>query len=335
MSLPFKPFLVGLVLTGYQALVGSASGCGKSAPARDWAASPAVVTLAGTQEIDAVGDLHGDILVTARLLAAAGLITPSTPFHWLGGSRVLVITGDVIDKGTSALPIIDLLISLEPEARVAGGRVVVTLGNHESEFLADPVGSKSGEFRTELLNRGLDPGRVAAGASPYGAWLLSRPVAALVDGWFFCHAGHSAGMSAAAIAEKFQHLIEHPEPQSQKAPFDDPFLIGADSLLEAQLWWQKGGTGSANAIDLNLQALPASHIVFGHDPGSIAFPDDPQGLRERGQLVARYDGRIFLIDVGMSSAVGYSDGALLRIFRDPPERTAILFADGTSQAIGP
>ena len=301
---------------------------------RDWVEFPAVFTLTGTQEIDALGDLHGDIGATARVLSAAGLVTPSTPFHWAGGTRILIVTGDVIDKGTAAVSIIDLFISLEPEARAAGGRLVVTLGNHEAEFLADPTDSKTSVFQAELVSRGLDPTKVAAGQSRYGSWLLSRPVAALIDGWFFCHAGNSGGISAVEIEQRFERLFGIAGPPDAPVGFRDPFLLAPDSLLEAQTWWRLG-TNATTAIDANLVGLPAQHIVFGHDPGGIDFPDDPQGNRDKGQLVMRYDGRIFLIDVGMSSAVGYSDGALLRIIRGNPDRATAVHADGTSQNLWP
>jgi len=57
--------------------------------------------------------------------------------------------------------------------------------------------------------------------------------------------------------------------------------------------------------------------------------------RKKGRLVQRYDGRIFMIDVGMSSAVGYSDGALLQITKGSPDRTSILYPAGTSDYLWP
>jgi hypothetical protein len=294
---------------------------------RDWSAHPAVVTLTGAQEIDALGDVHGDADATFHMLAVAGLVTATAPPHWSGGAKILVVTGDVIDKGTSALPIITFLRALEPEARAAGGRVVVTLGNHEAEFLADASDPKSAVFQTELRDAGLDPAAVAAGETSFGAWLRELPVAALVDDWFFCHSGDSDGRSATAIAKKFRSSVEGP------AGFGDDFLIGMGSILEANAWWQVAG--AAAAIDVSLAALPAKHIVFGHDPGALDFPEDPQGSRETGEPASRYAGRLFLIDVGMSYAVGYSRGALLRITRGATTNVTALYLDGTSKALWP
>ena len=40
-------------------------------------------------------------------------------------------TGDYLDRGGAVRAVLDLLIALEPQARSAGGRVEVLLGNHE------------------------------------------------------------------------------------------------------------------------------------------------------------------------------------------------------------
>jgi hypothetical protein len=314
-----------LVLGGCKGSAGNADG---GVYARDWSAHPAVVVVTGAQEIDALSDLHGDPDVTFHLLAAAGLITTTAPAAWAGGKRVLVVNGDIIDKGVSALPIIDLLMTLEPQARADGGRVVVTLGNHEAEFLADPTDPKSAVFQMELQAAGLDPVAVAAGEGPYGAWLHDLPVAALIDDWFFCHAGDSEGRTATSIAKKFRTAVEGP------AGYGDDFLIGMGSLLEANDWWQQP-EGAVATLDAYLTALPAKHIVAGHDPGALEFPDDALGKRKEGELAARYDGRLFLIDVGMSYAVGDSKGALLRVTRTPTPAAFTVFIDGTMGSLWP
>ncbi len=303
---------------------------------RDWHRYPAVVELTGRSEIDAIGDLHGDPGVAAAVLTAAGLIAAnpggSPAYLWTGGTRVLVSVGDLIDKAQDAIGVIDLLTSLEPQAEAAGGRVIVTLGNHEAEFVANPTGEKTALFSAELSRRGYRPAAVAAGQTKYGRWLLTRPVAALIDGWFFCHGGNTNGMSASQIAVAYQRDF-----RPDGAPiFEDAFLIGPNSLLEAREWWHAGAGGtSAKTLDLDLNRLPARHIVFGHDPRHIRFGDEPAGDRAKGTMVARYDGRIFLIDVGMSHAMGYSPGSLLRIVRGVSDTAVEVTAGGATRAVWP
>lgn len=298
----------------------------KAPPRRDFTAHPAVVELSGVGTIDALGDVHGDLAATVQLLGAAGLVGRA-PYHWTGGTRTLVVTGDVIDKGSEAIAIIDLFIGLEPEARAAGGALVVTLGNHEAGFLASPTDEKSAQFQAELRALGLDPKRVAAGEGRYGQWLHQRPLGARIDGWFFCHGGNTSGLSAAELGTRFRALYERGK------AYSDDLLAGDQSLLEASIWWPKDGRATAT-LDADLGALPAQHLVFGHEPGDVPFPDDPHGDRPKGELAARYEGRIFLIDSGMSSAIGYSRGALLRIERNP-DRASVIDHRGDSRPIWP
>ena len=69
--------------------------------------------------IVAIGDLHGDIDAARRALKLAGAIDDND--HWIGGTLVVVQTGDVLDRGDDEQAILDLLTRLEGEATRAGG----------------------------------------------------------------------------------------------------------------------------------------------------------------------------------------------------------------------
>jgi len=77
----------------------------------------------------AVGDVHGDYDSLRRILHEAGIVDAGGA--WNGGDAVLVQTGDYTDRGAMVREVFDLMIALEPQARAAGGRVEVLLGNHE------------------------------------------------------------------------------------------------------------------------------------------------------------------------------------------------------------
>ena len=213
-------------------------------------------------------------------------------YSWSGGRRALICVGDVIDKGDQSLAAIDVMIALEAGAAAVGGRVVVTLGNHEAEFLADPGNKKAKrEFDRELTTRKLDRSEVSSGRGRYGEWLVQRPLAARVNGWFFSHGGNSNGMSVSALAVAYRKAVD-------AGDWGAELLVGRDSILEAQKWWKAG------ALEANLAALGVRHIAFGHDPGAFDTP---------GRIAQKFDGRLFRIDVGMSPAVDFSNGALLWI----------------------
>jgi hypothetical protein len=83
-----------------------------------------------TRRIVAIGDLHGDCGAWRDIARAARLIDARN--RWVGGSAILVQTGDVTDRGPDSLKIIRDLQRLRREAERAGGRVVVLVGNHEA-----------------------------------------------------------------------------------------------------------------------------------------------------------------------------------------------------------
>lgn len=84
----------------------------------------------GTRPVHiAVGDIHGELDGFREILRHAGLVDGRD--QWSGGDRVLVQTGDVVDRGPHSVEVLDLLSRLQRQATQAAGRVVRLCGNHE------------------------------------------------------------------------------------------------------------------------------------------------------------------------------------------------------------
>ncbi len=83
----------------------------------------------GVKKIVAVGDLHGDYNNFVKILKETGMVNKG--LHWAGGRTHLVQTGDAMDRGPDAKKILDLMINLEKEAKIAGGQFHFLIGNHE------------------------------------------------------------------------------------------------------------------------------------------------------------------------------------------------------------
>jgi hypothetical protein len=82
-----------------------------------------------TPRILAIGDIHGSYDGLTTILKRTGLIDDK--LKWSGGRTIVVQTGDYTDRGTDVKKVMDLLMQLEREARVAGGQFIVLAGNHE------------------------------------------------------------------------------------------------------------------------------------------------------------------------------------------------------------
>ena len=318
-------------------------------PPRDWTKAPAIVEVTTTQDIWAVGDAHADPQRFGTVLAGAGLIqsVPSNPgtVKWTGGKSVLVMTGDMVDKWKNSIGIIQMMQALQASATAAGGQVIITMGNHETEFMKDPTGKKTAEFAGELTKAGLEPADVAACKGSIGAFLCGLPFGAKVNDYFFCHAGNTGGASIADLSASIQKGYA-------KNGYGAKELIGDNSLIEARLnkqgpnglpWFDNGSkkTNPQTLVSGYAQALGVKHLVQGHQPGKVKFPD--KTARAAGQLFQRY-GLLFLIDGGMSQGVNNSQGGVLHLTSSGTGETVtavcfdgsktVLWNDATNQNTG-
>ena len=207
-----------------------AAGAANAAPAcdREWSCD-------GVARIVAIGDVHGALAEYTAILRATGIIDAAG--HWAGGDTYLVSTGDLLDRGPESSAVIALLRRLEAEAPIAGGRVLVTLGNHEAMNLTGELGyvvaadyaaaadSEDAALRdaafSELRAHGRYPDLAAPAAraafdqafpqgwfarqrefSPTGEegrWLLARPLMVRVNGVLFTHGGLPPGLMAESL----------------------------------------------------------------------------------------------------------------------------------------
>jgi hypothetical protein len=311
-----------------------------SAADRNWTRDPAIVDLNISEDIFAIGDPHGDPDRLLAVLASAGLVhkalAATGEARWSGGRSVLVVTGDLIDKGGDSIEVIELLRTLQADATSNGGRVIVTMGNHEAEFLADPLGKKTKEFRSELKAAGVDPVDTANCGGDIGEFLCRLPVAARINDWFFSHGGNTKGQT-------IEELTAAIEAGFAKDGFATDELIGDDSILEARLskkgpggfsWFQDGksSTDPEQLLVSYAAKLGVNHLVQGHQPGSVAFPDSKD--RKEYHFFQRY-GLLFLIDTGMSKDINDDNtgGALHITGAAGNQRAIVICADGEQKTI--
>ena len=294
---------LALYLCGYAADGAAAS--------RDWTANPAIIQLDTTEDTFAIGDAHGDPQRLAGALAGAKLIEDASAapdkVKWAGRNKVLVVTGDMIDKGSDSIGVITLLRTLQSDAPAHGGRVIVTMGNHEAEFLAGEK-DKTAEFIGELTAAGMKPDEVANCGGDIGKFLCGLPIAVRVNDWFFSHGGNTDNRTIKQISDAI-------EAGFAKDGFATKELVGKNSILEARLnkkgpngmpWFQDGkaSTDPQELLAKYVATLGVKHLVQGHQYNDVKFPDGKN--RKEDHFFQRY-GLLFLIDTGMSRGIEDSD----------------------------
>jgi hypothetical protein len=278
------------------------------------------------ERIIAIGDLHGDFVAYAEVMETAGL--RNAEGNWAGGKTHLVQTGDITDRGPNSKKILDDLKKLTKQAKKAGGRVHILLGNHEMmNMLGDLRYVDPGEyqaFRTRKSEVYLDdyfdryirstleeeaweewydchpPGFVEhriewTKGGKYFSRAIKFPSAIKINDTLFAHAGISpqfVGLSLKDFNKYVQSLIKSGDEEALQILFSE----------EAPLWYrglaENEGEDEATHVALLLEKHNAKRIVIAHTPTG-------------GFILPRFDSQVIVIDVGIGEYYGSNRGFLL------------------------
>jgi hypothetical protein len=260
-------------------------------PACAGAPSPRVV---------AIGDVHGDLPATREVLRLAGVLDEQD--QWIGGTTIVVQTGDQLDRGDDEPAILDLLDRLAIEAAASGGAFHILNGNHELmnarlDFrYVTPDGFVDYEPAEHVtLDSTLSalPDSQLARAIAYrpggreAARLATRDVWTLVDGTLFVHGGilpEHIDYGLDRINEETKQWLRGEGPYPQ-------VLSGRESPVWTRRYSDEVDESDCELIADVLERLGAERIAVGHtvqDGGVTSYCDD----------------RIWCIDVGLASAYG-------------------------------
>lgn len=135
-----------------------------------------------------VGDVHGEFSRLRRLLRRGGLVDEDG--SWTGGESHLVLLGDLMDRGPYVTGLLWFVYRLQEEARRAGGRVHVVLGNHEAMVLTGDHRYVSSHERLLARRHGLTYGEMYhPRSSVLGRWLTARPAVLKIGRVLLAHGG--------------------------------------------------------------------------------------------------------------------------------------------------
>jgi hypothetical protein len=239
----------------YAALMLGALGRGRDpwGAARDAASGVAELLAArADRAVYVVGDLHGMREAFVSLLAGAGLVDASG--SWTGGRDEVWCLGDLVDRGPDGTGIVELLMRLEAEAGVAGGRVGTVIGNHEVLLLAArdmpdaASGGPGGTFESDWLANGGIPSDLARLTDDQAAWLAARPGLARVADALLVHADAGVylplGRTMGQANETLTAILAEPDPVTWDGllgAFTERYAYRDDPGLVARMLARFGG----------------------------------------------------------------------------------------------
>jgi hypothetical protein len=275
--------------------------------------------------IYAISDIHGTLESLTPLLQSAGLITEGSTddrYTWTGGKsagkrHLLVVVGDSINKGPDSVRVLLRLKEIQTQAKTKGGRVIVLLGNHEAEFLADPKSCSKEMLKSARDVDGIQKGDTLSckdiGKSAVGEFMASMPVGAVIGSWLFVHGGYLGVKTWPKTAAEKQAKLKRYFAGINKAYADEDYATlddDASSILATHKWWKKFYAESREAV----LALGLSGLVVGHEPDS---------LDAKGTIAASRSGWFIKLDAGMNPEADDSKGRVLKC-----KVSTLLQADG-------
>jgi len=281
-----------------------------------------------------VGDLHGDLGKAIRSLQLARVLSMGPDGRaptWVGGDTVVVQLGDVLDRGDDEIAILRLLQGLHEQALPQGGALYMLNGNHESlNVCGDFRYVTPGAFVESAEEFGIAreaalcnwEGCIQARASLYlpggrvARMLARNPTVLVVNDTAFAHGGllpaHAAygleRMNAEVAAWMRRDRLPADEEDEEGGFAAPPFLAMGDA--NSVMWNRSLGREAfpspidrihaCNAVTQALERVGAKRLVVGHTP------------QMRG-VNCECDGKVWRVDVGMSSGVLDAPVAVLEI----------------------
>lgn len=282
-----------------------------------------------TGRIVAIGDIHGDIQKLVDCLVIAGLIIQDDDgIRWVGGDATVVQLGDVLDRGDAEISTVLLLRELDAQARHYGGAVHMLNGNHESLNVAGDFRYVTpGAFWESAMAAGLseEDARKNNEAILQARWSLYRPggvmakelsrnptVLIVNNEIVFAHGGllpHHVSYGVQRINDEVARWMKGADCSDGSSP-SPPFTAMGDS--NSVMWNRTFGKERCSPydrmqmkmqLDATLDQLGAKAMVVGHTP-------------QMSGLNAECNGRIWRVDVGMSSGVLNAEAQVLEFSKD-------------------
>jgi len=267
-----------------------------SAPAFEVALRPppevaaSIEPLASGTPLLVLADTHGEYAILVAFLKAQGVI--DAQLRWTFGNGHLAVAGDMLDRGAHQIEILWLLYKLEAEARAAGGRLHVLVGNHEALVLRGDRRYLNPRYPEVASRLGVtDYAQLLGPDTVLGVWLRSHPAMLKLGDLLIVHGGVSPHLTESSLDLDAVNAIV-------RRYLDVPYAVKPpDGSLEAlvlgengPLWYrgyfpmrESSPTATDAAVTASLERFDVSRILVGHT------------VVER--VSALYDGKVIAVQV--------------------------------------
>jgi 3',5'-cyclic AMP phosphodiesterase CpdA len=173
------------------------------------------------ERIVVISDPHGDVTSFVTVLQGAGVINEQ--LDWSFGQGHLVILGDVSNRGDDVTAIYWLTYKLEEEARKAGGKVHLVIGNHEVMVAQNDLRYTTPKYREIAQKMDIEYNTLWSSQTELGSWINSRNSLITIGDMLFLHGGISPNFAAvdlsiAQVNDTIRKYITLPRNATEHSP---------------------------------------------------------------------------------------------------------------------
>lgn len=235
-------------------------------------------------KIAAISDIHGQYDLCLDLFKANGII--SDDLEWSFGDGHLVVVGDIFDRGPKVTEMLWFFVKLEQQAKAAGGRVHILLGNHEIMIMHGEMGYLNPKYRYTCgaLKKRYD--ELFTKDTFLGKWLASKNITVTINDILFVH----GGISRKFISQDISIKELNKKYKSKLVKYDQNRILADTTLatlyLEDGPLWYRGYANTESfteeEADYILKNIGRKHIVVGHTSSP--------------QVISLFNNKVLLID---------------------------------------
>lgn len=237
-----------------------------------------------------LSDIEGNIAFLDGALRKLGVV--GADGDWAFGANQLVIAGDSVDRGRDVFAVLWRLHGLSAQAKKAGGRVQVVLGNHEQYLLRGNASRANSEHRYAVEQMG-GAKNVFSADTIIGAWLREQPVLVKVGRVLITHGGVSPVVARQGLTvDQVNDAMRRYWQGSPLSPAELDAVLGNSGVAQYRGYVMEVEGQYAKAtqqdVDQALRAFGVDTIVVGH-----TIVEKVTGL---------YGNKVYAIDVNSNTA---------------------------------
>ena len=256
------------------------------------------VTFDNVEKIVALSDVHGQFGILQKLLQANEVVDINN--HWKYDNGHLIIVGDNFDRGDQVLDILWFLFHLQKEAKKAGGKVHLLLGNHEIMVLQGDIRYINKKyFYTSAIFKNQYYHFFRKG-SVLGDWVASHKVLASINKNLFVHAGVSnAVLDLNLSLEEINNTFTNNLIRAKEEDILKDSLLSLLYKTDGPVWYRgyfKDDNFKSSDIKSILKRLNQNRIIVGHTSSD--------------KIKTLFNGKVIAVDCSIKKGV---DGQVLII----------------------